>query len=183
MSLLSSTSIEIILLPRVWTFFCEIFANSKSFCANSKCLSSLSNLSFKLFKSLKSFLKKNYHKRIKSDLKITSNTSNSRKLKLINLSIDNFKNKIVLFLSNNKIESFGEATKKIAIKESKEIEIIIAISATLDGQTTAHYLSKVINRYGNKITKLAHGVPVGGELDYLDDGTIIQALKGRTLFE
>jgi len=44
-------------------------------------------------------------------------------------------------------------------------------------------LSKVINRYGNKITKLAHGVPVGGELDYLDDGTIIQALKGRTLFE
>ena len=69
------------------------------------------------------------------------------------------------------------------IKESKEIEIIIAISATLDGQTTAHYLSKVINRYGNKITKLAHGVPVGGELDYLDDGTIIQALKGRTLFE
>ena len=71
----------------------------------------------KIFKSLKSFLKKNYHKRIKSDLKITSNTSNSRKLKLINLSIDNFKNKIVLFLSNNKIESFGEATKKIAIKE------------------------------------------------------------------
>ena len=69
------------------------------------------------------------------------------------------------------------------IKKSKDIEIIIAISATLDGQTTAHYLLKVINKYGNKITKLAHGVPVGGELDYLDDGTIIQALKGRTLFE
>ena len=69
------------------------------------------------------------------------------------------------------------------IKHSKDTEIIIAISATLDGQTTAHYLSKLINKYGNKITKLAHGVPVGGELDYLDEGTIIQALKGRTLFE
>ena len=69
------------------------------------------------------------------------------------------------------------------IKNSKDIEIIIAISATLDGQTTAHYLSKLISKHGNKITKLAHGVPVGGELDYLDDGTIIQALKGRTLFE
>tara|TARA_E500000178_G_C17025979_1_gene757993 strand:+ start:3099 stop:3707 length:609 start_codon:yes stop_codon:yes gene_type:complete len=69
------------------------------------------------------------------------------------------------------------------ISISNEIEVIIAISATLDGQTTAHYLSKIINKYGNKITKLAHGVPVGGELDYLDDGTIIQALKGRTLFE
>ena len=69
------------------------------------------------------------------------------------------------------------------IKKSKDIEIIIAISATLDGQTTAHYLLKLVSKYGNKITKLAHGVPVGGELDYLDDGTITQALKGRILFE
>ena len=69
------------------------------------------------------------------------------------------------------------------IKKSKDIEIIIAISATLDGQTTAHYLLKLLSKYGNKITKLAHGVPVGGELDYLDDGTITQALKGRILFE
>ena len=71
----------------------------------------------KIFKSLKSFLKKSYQKRIKSDVKITSNTSNSRKLKLINSSIDNFKNKIELFLINNKIKNFGEATTKIAIKE------------------------------------------------------------------
>ena len=61
--------------------------------------------------------------------------------------------------------------------------LILAISATLDGQTTAHYLSKLLNKNGNKITRLAYGVPIGGELDYLDDGTITQALKGRTLFE
>ncbi len=66
---------------------------------------------------------------------------------------------------------------------SEKTEIIIAISATLDGQTTAHYLFKLLSKYGNKITRLAHGVPIGGELDYLDDGTIIQALKGRIMFE
>ena len=66
---------------------------------------------------------------------------------------------------------------------SSQVEVILAISATLDGQTTAHYLSKLLNKNGNKITRLAHGVPIGGELDYLDDGTITQALKGRTLFE
>ena len=69
------------------------------------------------------------------------------------------------------------------VKASDDVEIIMAISATLDGQTTAHYLSKLLQKHGNKITRLAHGVPIGGELDYLDDGTISQALKGRTLFE
>ena len=69
------------------------------------------------------------------------------------------------------------------IKSSKDMEIIIAISATLDGQTTAHYISKLLSKYGNKITRLAHGVPIGGELDYLDNGTIIQAFKGRVLFD
>ena len=69
------------------------------------------------------------------------------------------------------------------IKSSNQIEIILAISATLDGQTTAHYLSKLLSQYGNKITRLAHGVPIGGELDYLDEGTITQALKGRIIFE
>ncbi len=69
------------------------------------------------------------------------------------------------------------------VNASNKIEVILAISATLDGQTTAHYLSKLLNKNGNKITRLAYGVPIGGELDYLDDGTITQALKGRTLFE
>lgn len=69
------------------------------------------------------------------------------------------------------------------VSSSNKTEIIIAISATLDGQTTAHYLYKLLSKYGNKITRLAHGVPIGGELDYLDEGTIIQAMKGRIMFD
>ena len=69
------------------------------------------------------------------------------------------------------------------VSSSNKTEIIIAISATFDGQTTAHYLFKLLSKYGNKITRLAHGVPIGGELDYLDEGTIIQAMKGRTKFD
>jgi recombination protein RecR len=60
-------------------------------------------------------------------------------------------------------------------------EVIIAISATLDGQTTAHYLAERLSKLDLKITRLAHGLPVGGELDFLDDGTIAQALKARNL--
>jgi recombination protein RecR len=58
-------------------------------------------------------------------------------------------------------------------------EVILATSATVDGQTTAHYLSDLLARAGLEITELAHGVPVGGELDYLDDGTLGAALKDR----
>jgi recombination protein RecR len=58
-------------------------------------------------------------------------------------------------------------------------EIILALSATVDGQTTAHYLADRITPSGIKVTRLAHGVPVGGELDYLDDGTLMAALSAR----
>ena len=58
-------------------------------------------------------------------------------------------------------------------------EIVLALSATVDGQTTAHYLSDRLAGAGVEITRLAHGVPVGGELDYLDDGTLSAALKAR----
>ena len=58
-------------------------------------------------------------------------------------------------------------------------EVIIALSATLEGQTTAHYLSDKLKIYNVRVTRIAHGVPVGGELDYLDDGTISAALKAR----
>ena len=58
-------------------------------------------------------------------------------------------------------------------------EIILATSATVDGQTTAHYLSDRLVGSRVKVTELAHGVPVGGELDYLDDGTLSAALKDR----
>lgn len=59
-------------------------------------------------------------------------------------------------------------------------EIILALSATVDGQSTAHYISDRLDKDRLSITKLAHGVPVGGELDYLDDGTITTALKSRS---
>ena len=59
-------------------------------------------------------------------------------------------------------------------------EIIIALNATVDGQTTAHYLTDLLAPLGLKVTRLAHGVPVGGELDYLDEGTLAAALRSRT---
>jgi len=65
------------------------------------------------------------------------------------------------------------------LKKQNCTEVIIAISATLDGQTTAHYIADRLNTFNIKITRLAHGVPIGGELDFLDDGTIAQALKAR----
>ncbi len=58
-------------------------------------------------------------------------------------------------------------------------EVIIALDATVDGQTTAHYVTERLGACGVKVTRLAHGVPVGGELDYLDDGTLSAALKAR----
>ncbi len=58
-------------------------------------------------------------------------------------------------------------------------EVILALGATVDGQTTAHYLSDRLQTLNVAVSRLAHGVPVGGELDYLDDGTLIQALKAR----
>jgi len=61
-------------------------------------------------------------------------------------------------------------------------EIILAVNATVDGQTTAHYVTDRLADYAVKVTKLAHGVPVGGELDYLDDGTIAAAMRQRTTF-
>jgi recombination protein RecR len=58
-------------------------------------------------------------------------------------------------------------------------EIVLAMNATLEGQTTAHYLAGRLESYPVRITQLAHGLPVGGELDYLDEGTLAQALRAR----
>ena len=58
-------------------------------------------------------------------------------------------------------------------------EIILALSATVDGQTTAHYIAERLQDSETLVSGLAHGVPIGGELDYLDDGTIAAALKAR----
>lgn len=62
-------------------------------------------------------------------------------------------------------------------------EVILALSATVDGQTTAHYIGEKLAELPLDITRLAHGMPVGGELDYLDDGTLSQALKARAKLE
>jgi recombination protein RecR len=59
-------------------------------------------------------------------------------------------------------------------------EVILALNATVDGQTTAHYITNQLAAAGVKVTGLAHGVPVGGELDYLDEGTLAAALRSRT---
>jgi len=61
-------------------------------------------------------------------------------------------------------------------------EVILALNATVDGQTTAHYIAEALAPSGVPVTSLAQGVPIGGELDYLDDGTISAALRARKTF-
>ncbi|RVV97466.1 recombination protein RecR [Mesobaculum littorinae] len=61
-------------------------------------------------------------------------------------------------------------------------EVILALGATVDGQTTAHYIADALEGTGARLTSLAQGVPIGGELDYLDDGTITAALRARRSF-
>ena len=58
-------------------------------------------------------------------------------------------------------------------------EVVLAMNATLEGQTTAHYIAERLERFPVRLTQLAHGLPVGGELDYLDEGTLAQALRAR----
>jgi recombination protein RecR len=67
------------------------------------------------------------------------------------------------------------------VSEGHVREVIIAVNATVEGQTTAHYITDRLSGLDVKISRLAHGVPVGGELDYLDEGTLTAALKARTL--
>jgi recombination protein RecR len=68
------------------------------------------------------------------------------------------------------------------VHAEKPHELILALNATVDGQTTAHYVTDLIQDTGIKVTRLAHGVPVGGELDYLDEGTLAAAIRQRTAF-
>ncbi len=66
------------------------------------------------------------------------------------------------------------------VKEAGVREVILAMNATVEGQTTVHYIIDRLADIGVSVTRLAHGVPVGGELDYLDEGTLAAALKART---
>jgi len=79
-------------------------------------------------------------------------------------------------------EDLGLGKLKLRLEETEnreEQEVILALSATVDGQSTAHYIADMLMPLGIKVSKLAHGMPVGGELDYLDDGTITTALRSR----
>jgi recombination protein RecR len=65
------------------------------------------------------------------------------------------------------------------VERDRVSEVILATSATVDGQTTAHYIAERLAASGPVVTRLGHGVPIGGELNYLDDGTLGAALKAR----
>ncbi len=73
------------------------------------------------------------------------------------------------------VRRIGEAEPAIA-------EVVLALGATVDGQTTAHYLAERLQPLGVQVSRLAHGVPLGGQLTYLDDGTIDAALRARRPF-
>ena len=75
--------------------------------------------------------------------------------------------------------SFNLATLAGRVAEDGITEVILAVNATVDGQTTAHYVTDLIAHLDVRTTRLAHGVPVGGELDYLDEGTLSAALRSR----
>lgn len=68
------------------------------------------------------------------------------------------------------------------VVEGGVTEVILAVNATVEGQTTAHYITDQLAGLDVRVTRLAHGVPVGGELDYLDEGTLAAALRSRTAF-
>lgn len=65
------------------------------------------------------------------------------------------------------------------VRESYVKEVVLALNATVEGQTTAHYITEQLKDLGIATSRLAHGVPVGGELDYLDEGTLTQAIRAR----
>ena len=76
-------------------------------------------------------------------------------------------------------EDLGIASLVARVEAGGVREVILALNATVDGQTTAHYVADLLAGKGADVTRLAHGVPVGGELDHLDDGTLAAALRSR----
>jgi recombination protein RecR len=76
----------------------------------------------------------------------------------------------------------GDLTIGKLVERAREpgvTEVLLALNATVEGQTTAHYISAELESAGLSVSRLAHGVPVGGELDYLDEGTLAAAIKSR----
>ena len=95
----------------------------------------------------------------------------SKRLKGENKLTQKFKNKPLI---NHAINSLIKR-----VEEKKIEEVILATSATIEGQTTAFYIQDSLHSTGVKITKLAQGLPIGGEIESLDDGTLISAFKNR----
>ena len=95
---------------------------------------------------------------------------------------------IDVVLAETKIADDGFPCPPVFISGSsyswpKEVEeIILALNATIDGQTTAYFITDQLKDCNVKVSRLAHGVPVGGELDYMDDGTLQTALQSRQPF-
>ena len=81
---------------------------------------------------------------------------------------------------NNSREKYKSLYLKPKKKSEKIKEVILANSATVDGQTTAHYIADQLSNTDIILSRLAQGLPMGGELDFLDDGTITQALRARS---
>jgi len=85
-------------------------------------------------------------------------------------------------ISGKTIEDLNLNSLYLRLKKGETKEVIIATSATIDGQTTAHFIAENLKEFNAKITRLAHGIPIGSELDYLDEGTIAIAFKTRSEF-
>lgn len=79
-------------------------------------------------------------------------------------------------------EELGIGRLVSRVAEGGVDEVILAVNATVEGQTTAHFIMDQLTGLGVKVSRLAHGVPVGGELDYLDEGTLAAAIKSRRPF-
>ncbi len=76
-------------------------------------------------------------------------------------------------------EQLGIAQLQERLKENTIQEIILATNSTVEGEATAHYISELVKPYKIKASRIAHGVPMGGELEYIDSGTLARALMGR----
>jgi recombination protein RecR len=76
--------------------------------------------------------------------------------------------------------AIGKLVERVGERAIKEV--VLAVNATVEGQTTAHYITERLRPSGVGISRLAHGVPVGGELDYLDEGTLTAAMRARRPF-
>jgi len=85
-------------------------------------------------------------------------------------------------ISGKGIEDLNLESLYARLKDEKVKEVIIATSPTIDGQTTAHFLLENLKDFSVKVTHLAYGIPIGSELDYLDEGTISIAFKTRSEF-